>query len=68
MLTARPMSLLIGRNVVGNAARLRLNDICSHAHQSIGLEWRVGVATQELLPQDPYWVGNGGDAGSMVYL
>ena len=51
-MTARPISLLIGRNVVGNAARLRLNGICSHAHQFIGLEWSVGVATQELLPQE----------------
>ena len=67
-MTARLISLLIGRNVVGDAARLRLNGICSHAHQFIGLEWGVGVATQELLPQDPYWVGNGGDADSLVYL
>ena len=40
----------MGRNVVGDAARL--NGICSHAHQLIGLEWSVGVATQGFLPQD----------------
>ena len=36
-----------GENVV-----LRLNVIYLHAHQLIGLEWSVGVATQGLLPQD----------------
>ena len=44
------ISLLMGRNVVSNAARL--NGICLHAHQLIGLEWSVGVATQGFLPQD----------------
>ena len=52
MLTDRLISLLIGGTVVGDAARLRLNGICSHAHQFIGLEWSVGVANQELLPQE----------------
>jgi hypothetical protein len=47
---AKPISVLMGRTVVGNAARL--NGICSHAHQLIGLEWSVGVATQGFLPQD----------------
>ena len=51
-MTARLISLLIGRNVVGDAARLRLNGICSHTHQLIGLEWSVGIVTQGLLPQD----------------
>ena len=49
-MTARLISLLMGRNVVGDADQL--NDICSHAHQLIGLEWSVGVVTQGLLPQD----------------
>jgi len=50
MLTARIISLLMGRNVVGDAAHL--NGICSHAHQLIGLEWSIGVVTHGLLPQD----------------
>ena len=49
MLTARLISLLIGRNVVGDAARLRLNGICLHAHRLKGLEWSVGVVTHGLL-------------------
>ena len=52
MLTARLISLLMGRNVVCDAARLQLNGIYSNAHQIIGLEWSVGIATQGLLPQD----------------
>ena len=39
--------MLMGRNAVGDAARL--NGICSHAHQLNGLEWSIGVATQGLL-------------------
>ena len=44
--------LLMGRNVIGNAARLRLIGIYLHTQQLIGLEWSVGIATQELLTQD----------------
>ena len=51
-MTARLLSLLMGRNVVGDAARIQLNGIYLHAHQLIGLEWSVGVATQGLLPHD----------------
>ena len=52
MLTARLISLLMGRNVICDAARLQLNGIYSNAHQIIGLEWSVGIATQGLIPQD----------------
>jgi len=47
MLTARIISLLMGRNVVGHGAPL--NGVCSHAHRLIGLEWSVGVFTHGLL-------------------
>jgi len=47
MLTARIISLLMGRNVVGHGAPL--NGVCSHAHRLIGLEWSVGVVTNGLL-------------------
>jgi len=47
MLTARIISLLMGRNVVGHGAPL--NGVCSHAHRLIGLEWSVGVVTHGLL-------------------
>ncbi len=42
----------MGRNVIGDAARLRLIGTYSHTQQLIGLEWSVGVATQGLLTQD----------------
>ncbi len=44
--------LLMGRNVIGDAARLQLIGIYLHTQQLIGLEWSVGIATQGLLTQD----------------
>ena len=49
MLADRLISLLIGGNVVGDAARLRLNGICSHAHLQLEncYHRKLGAVCQE---------------------